>query len=168
MTPDVFALSSDMTVKDTVNTIANIEEEEPIYNVYVIDPNGVLVGYISLWELIKAKGSSEKLGNIAHKDIISAATDMDQEEVAKLMSKYDLATLPVVDSNNKLVGRITMDDVMDVIEEEATAYPLVDRTCPKCSHDKAYFWEIQTRASDEPATQFFKCEKCKHTWRHYD
>ncbi|MBR9691178.1 transcription factor S [Candidatus Woesearchaeota archaeon] len=55
-----------------------------------------------------------------------------------------------------------------IIEKEDTAYPLVDKECPKCGHDKAYFWEIQTRASDEPATQFFKCEKCKHTWRHYD
>ncbi len=57
---------------------------------------------------------------------------------------------------------------LDVIEEEKTSYPLVDRECPKCHHKKAYFWEIQTRAGDEPATQFFKCEKCKHTWRHYD
>ncbi len=55
-----------------------------------------------------------------------------------------------------------------IIEKEQEAYPLVDQECPKCHHDKAYFWEIQTRASDEPATQFFKCEKCKHTWRHYD
>ena len=55
-----------------------------------------------------------------------------------------------------------------VVEEEKEAYPLVDKECPKCGHKKAYFWEIQTRASDEPATQFFKCEKCKHTWRHYD
>lgn len=57
---------------------------------------------------------------------------------------------------------------MAVIEKEDTAYPLVDKKCPKCGHNKAYFWEIQTRASDEPATQFFKCEKCNHTWRHYD
>ena len=56
---------------------------------------------------------------------------------------------------------------MDVVEEEQSAYPLVAQECPKCMHDKAYFWEIQTRASDEPATKFFKCEKCKHTWRDY-
>ena len=57
---------------------------------------------------------------------------------------------------------------MDVVEEEISANPLVDRECPKCKHQKAFYWEIQTRASDEPATQFFKCEKCGHTWRHYD
>ena len=57
---------------------------------------------------------------------------------------------------------------IDVVEEEKTAHPLVDKECPKCGYKKAYFWEIQTRAADEPATQFFKCKKCKHTWRHYD
>lgn len=58
---------------------------------------------------------------------------------------------------------------MEVVDEEKdTAYPLVDKACPKCGHKKAYYWEIQTRASDEPATQFFKCERCKHTWRVYD
>ena len=58
---------------------------------------------------------------------------------------------------------------IEVVEEDKdTAYPLVDQECPKCKHKKAYFWEIQTRASDEPATKFFKCEKCKHTWRDYN
>ncbi|MBW2963708.1 transcription factor S [Candidatus Woesearchaeota archaeon] len=56
---------------------------------------------------------------------------------------------------------------IEVIEQEVEAKPLVDATCPKCKHKKAYFWEVQTRASDEPATRFFKCEKCKHTWREY-
>ena len=54
-----------------------------------------------------------------------------------------------------------------VIEQEAEIYPLVDQKCPKCGHDKARTWELQTRAGDEPATKFFKCEKCKHTWRDY-
>ena len=51
--------------------------------------------------------------------------------------------------------------------EEIEVYPVVDATCPKCSHPRAYFWEIQTRASDEPATKFMKCEKCKTIWRDY-
>lgn len=57
---------------------------------------------------------------------------------------------------------------VEVVEEKKEGHPLVEKECPKCGHKKAYFWEVQTRASDEPATQFFKCEKCKHTWRHYD
>ncbi len=57
---------------------------------------------------------------------------------------------------------------IETVEEEVEIYPLVDDVeCPKCGHDKAYFWEIQTRASDEPATKFLKCEKCKHIWRDY-
>ena len=55
-----------------------------------------------------------------------------------------------------------------VVEEDFEALPSTEIECPKCHHKKAYFWEIQTRAGDEAATQFFKCEKCKHTWRNYD
>jgi transcription factor S len=53
------------------------------------------------------------------------------------------------------------------VVEEVESKPLVDATCGKCGHTKAYYWSIQTRASDEPETQFFKCEKCRHTWREY-
>ncbi len=56
---------------------------------------------------------------------------------------------------------------IEVIEETPTVYPLVEQECPKCKHSKAYTWEIQTRAADEAATKFFKCEKCNHTWREY-
>ncbi len=58
--------------------------------------------------------------------------------------------------------------IISIVEEEKIAHPLVDAECPKCGHGQAYFWEIQTRAADEPATQFFRCEKCRHTWRRYD
>ena len=54
-----------------------------------------------------------------------------------------------------------------LIDKEVETKPLVNEECPKCHHKKAYFWSIQTRASDEPETRFFKCEKCKHTWREY-
>lgn len=56
---------------------------------------------------------------------------------------------------------------LEVVDKEPETNPLVDQECPKCKHNKAYFWEVQTRAGDEAATQFFKCEKCKHTWRKY-
>jgi transcription factor S len=55
---------------------------------------------------------------------------------------------------------------VELIEEIETK-PLVDEHCEKCGHGKAYFWSMQTRAADEPETRFFKCEKCKHTWREY-
>lgn len=52
-----------------------------------------------------------------------------------------------------------------VMEKEAEIYPVVDSDCPKCGHDKAHYWTKQMRAGDEPETKFFRCEKCKHTWR---
>lgn len=60
------------------------------------------------------------------------------------------------------------DRVLKVVEKEPETLPITDTECPKCGHKKAYYWMIQTRAADEPETQFFKCEKCSHKWRHYD
>lgn len=56
---------------------------------------------------------------------------------------------------------------IEVIEEEKEVYPLVEVECTKCKNRKAYFWTVQTRASDEPETKFYKCQKCKYTWRDY-
>lgn len=58
--------------------------------------------------------------------------------------------------------------IVEVVEEEQEVYPLVDAECPECSHKKAYFWTVQTRAGDEPETKFYKCQKCRHTWRDYN
>ena len=54
-----------------------------------------------------------------------------------------------------------------VIEKDTTLLPLTDKECPKCENDQAYWWMQQTRSADEPPTQFFRCEKCKYTWREY-
>jgi len=59
-------------------------------------------------------------------------------------------------------------EIAVVEKEEAEALPLTEKECPKCGHKKAYYWTVQTRAGDEPETRFYKCEKCKHTWREYD
>ena len=67
----------------------------------------------------------------------------------------------------KIKERIAESKNIETVDNEIEIYPLVDTECPKCEHGKAYFWEIQTRASDEPATKFMKCEKCKHIWRDY-
>jgi len=64
--------------------------------------------------------------------------------------------------------RIEEKAKVEAVEEEVEVYPIThDAECPKCGHSAAYFWEIQTRASDEPATKFMKCQKCKHIWRDY-
>ena len=63
---------------------------------------------------------------------------------------------------------ITEENKVEVIDREEEADPLTDAECPKCKHDKAYYWTVQTRASDEPETKFLKCEKCKNIWRDYN
>ncbi len=62
---------------------------------------------------------------------------------------------------------IAKRDSIAVVEKEPEPHPLMDTECPKCHHKKAYFWTVQTRASDEPETKFLKCEKCEKIWRDY-
>ncbi|MEA3317365.1 MAG: magnesium transporter [Bacteroidota bacterium] len=93
-------------------------EIDEIYYVYVINDNGILVGTLSLKRLLLT-ASNAKVKNISNTDIISVKTDEKSEEVANIMDKYDLVALPVVDSIGRLLGRITIDDVVDVIREEA-------------------------------------------------
>ena len=59
------------------------------------------------------------------------------------------------------------EEVGEVKEKDADVFPTTTATCPKCGHNEAYFWSAQTRAADEAETQFFRCTKCKHTWRVY-
>ena len=71
-------------------------------------------------------------------------------------------------SEVKLTEHMKKTKSIEVVQNpEHEALPLTDAECPKCKHGKAYFWEVQTRAADEPATKFLKCEKCTHTWRDY-
>ncbi len=94
------------------------EDIDEIYYVYVIDDDEVLKGTLSLKKLLLT-ASSRKIANICNTDVISVKTDTPSEEVANIMDKYDLVALPVIDTLNRLVGRITIDDVVDVIREEA-------------------------------------------------
>src|SRR5690606_18430632 len=80
---------------------------------------GELVGIVSLKEIILASPDT-KLGDIATIDVISVTADMGQEEVAEILSRYDLYALPVINQQNRLIGILTIDDVLDVIQEEAT------------------------------------------------
>lgn len=67
----------------------------------------------------------------------------------------------------KIIEKMATQDKVEVVEKEVDSLPLTKAECEKCGHKKAYFWSVQTRASDEPETKFFKCEKCRHTWRDY-
>ncbi|MFW6370820.1 MAG: magnesium transporter [Bacteroidota bacterium] len=94
------------------------EEIDELYYVYVIDDDGILKGTLSLKRMLLTK-TSAKIKNIQNSDIIYVKTDTPSEEVAQIMEKYDLVSLPVVDAIGRLLGRITIDDVVDVIREEA-------------------------------------------------
>ncbi|VGO12285.1 Magnesium transporter MgtE [Pontiella desulfatans] len=120
MTPDFVAASANMTAGESIDYIGSLDLDEPFYYLYVVDAEGRLTGWIQLWELLKQANRNQTLDVLADKETISVHTDADQEEVARLATKYDLSSLPVLDWQNKLVGRITMDDIMDVIEEEAS------------------------------------------------
>ena len=95
------------------------EEVERVFTIYVVDENDHLLGVLSLKRLLFAQPTSIIESLYQHKNIISVPTSEDKESVAQIMQKYDLVTIPVVDLAGKLVGRITIDDVVDVIREEA-------------------------------------------------
>ena len=93
-------------------------EIENVYYVYVVDDNDILKGLISLKRMMLTH-TNEPIRNLFKPDVISVSTDTPSEEVAKIMEKYDIVALPVVDAIGRLMGRITIDDVVDVIKEEA-------------------------------------------------
>lgn len=94
------------------------EEIDELYYVYVVDDEDILKGTLSLKRLLVSRANA-KIKNICNADVISVRTDTKSEEVANIMDKYDLVSLPVVDTIGRLIGRITIDDVVDVIREEA-------------------------------------------------
>jgi len=120
MAKEIIAVNQDDTVDEAIQEIREkAEEVEDIYNVYAVDDDGRLVGEIPLKKLILSHPGS-RVKDVMDKDIISVHTDMDQEEVARIVKKYDLVSVPVVNREDRLVGRITIDDVVDVIEDEAS------------------------------------------------
>ncbi|HBE19973.1 MAG TPA: magnesium transporter, partial [Cyanobacteria bacterium UBA11367] len=94
-------------------------DKETIYYAYVTDDNRKLMRVVSLRQLLFAQPHT-LIRDVASDRLIQARTEMPQEEVAQLMKRYDLLALPVVDRENRLVGIVTIDDVVDILEEEAT------------------------------------------------
>lgn len=108
------------TVKDLFDCLrAEGASKETIYYIYVIDDEGLLKGMVSLKDAVLAE-TTEKIEDIMSADIISGNTDDDQEEIARQIEEYDLIALPITDSEGKLAGIVTYDDVMDIIQEEQT------------------------------------------------
>ena len=120
MTPDYFALDEDVTVAEAISELQRRSEEfEMAFYLYVVDSRNHLLGVVSLRQLLLTPPSTP-LRKIMIGDVIKVATDTDQEEVARTVAIYNLLAVPVVDEENKLVGIITVDDVLDVMREEAT------------------------------------------------
>ena len=119
MNPNVFALSEDLTAGEAIEALQGSREVEMVFYLYVVDERRHLVGVVSLRRLLLVVRETP-LKRIMTADLISARVDTDQEEVAREVADYNLLAIPVVDEENKLVGIITVDDVIDVIKDEAT------------------------------------------------
>ncbi len=120
MTTQVTALYEYLTVEDAINLLRKLSQElEQMFYVYAIDRIGRLVGVLSMRDLILAR-PGRQLRNIMIKNVRSVPATMDQEEVAQIMRESGYLAMPVVDDIGKLIGLITVDDVVDVIQEEAT------------------------------------------------
>jgi len=120
MTTDIVAMNEDQTVQEALEAIAYMDEGEPFYHAHIVDPDNKLIGHVDIWELLREKDKARPLGELVHRDFVAASVFMDQEDVAHLISQYDLNVVPVIDARGGLVGRITADDIMDVMEEEAS------------------------------------------------
>ena len=119
MALEFVAAKADATVQEAIETIReNREEVENVYYLFVVDDLNRLVGVVSLKDLV-LEPPKRKVSQIMNPDVICVEAHTDQEEVYHLVKKYDLVTIPVVDEQNRLIGRITHDDIIDVIEEEA-------------------------------------------------
>jgi magnesium transporter len=120
MTTEVTALPDNLTVQQAVDELRRLNETlEQMFYVYVVDRQGRLVGVLSMRDLILAP-PDRRIRDIARRNVVSVPADTDQEEVAQLMRKYKYLAIPVTDSRNRLLGLITVDDVVDVIQDEAT------------------------------------------------
>ena len=120
MNSQMIRLHYSLTKKEAIEEIIRQSEEmEEFYTIYVVDNVNRLLGSISLKNIIKAKQNSV-LENLMQTDLIFVLPETDQEEVAALLSQYNLPGIPVVDSNHILLGKVTFDDIIDVMEEETT------------------------------------------------
>ena len=119
MNPNVFALSEDLTVAEAVSALQNAINVEMVFYLYVVDARRHLVGVTSLRRLLLVAPETP-LKRIMTPDVFSVRVDTDQEEAARLVASYNLLAIPVVDEENKLAGVITVDDVIDVLKDEAT------------------------------------------------
>ena len=119
MTTEFFALSDDTTAQEAIHRLQEASDAKNVFYLYVKDRDERLVGVLSLRQLLTVPPQTA-LRNIMTRDVISVDVDMDQEEVARQVASYNLLAIPVTERDGRLAGIITVDDVVDVIREEAT------------------------------------------------
>jgi len=120
MVPDFIALREDVTAREAIESLQTEHSDvEMAFYLYVVDEYGKLVGVSSLRQLVVVLPETP-LREFMITDVFSVQTDMDQEEVARLVARYDILAVPVVDGSNRLVGIVTVDDVIDILRKEAT------------------------------------------------
>ena len=119
MALEFVSVNADSTIREAIENIREKREEvENLYYVWVVDDLGRLVGVVSIKDLV-LEPRSRKISDIMNPDVISVDVSTDQEDVARIAKQYDLVHIPVINNEQKLIGRITNDDIIDVIEEEA-------------------------------------------------
>lgn len=119
MAKELVKVDINWDIKTCINELRRqTQEVENVYTVYVVDGNDVLQGIISLKRLLLTP-DNKKVRDIYNDDVISVKADLNDEEVGQIMEKYDLVVVPVIDEIGRLIGRITIDDIVDVIKEEA-------------------------------------------------
>ncbi len=119
MTPKFLALPESMLVEEAMREVRRASEAEMVFYIYVVDDDGHLSGVISLRELLLAR-LEKRLGDIMKRTVLKVTVDTDQEEVARLVAKFNILAIPVVDAENRLQGIVTVDDVVDVLGDETT------------------------------------------------
>ena len=120
MNSDLVKVHIGLDKKGAIDEIVRQSEEmEEFYTIYVVDNNDILQGILSIKSLLKARPEAH-VKDLVNTDFVFVKADLDQEDVAGLFSQYNLTTIPVVDDHMMLLGRITVDDIIDVMEEEST------------------------------------------------
>ena len=133
MTTELMELRPDMTVAQAMEAIRrNGFDKETINNCYVTDDSRRLIGVVSLRALVLAKNTEEPIKDLMDSNVVSVSTTTDQEDVSNLFEKYGFLAIPVVDAENRLVGIVTIDDAISILQDEASE-DIASRVCGTCT-----------------------------------
>ena len=119
MNPDVPPFPGELSVGEAVARLRRLAEERRLFYLYVTDERRHLLGIVNLWHLVTAE-PERKLHEVMNREVVTVRVDTPEDEVARVFSRYDMLLVPVVDDDGRLVGSISVDDVLDVVEEAAT------------------------------------------------